>query len=73
MVRLSRRREMAKKAVTDRGVCIKVVCDAFRISESCYRYERKRDAENDEAATWLIRLTDNPSKLGLWPVLSVPA
>jgi putative transposase len=50
---------MAKKAVTERGDCIRVACEAFRISESCYRYERKLDAENDEVANWLIRLTDN--------------
>ena len=37
---------------------------AFCISESCYRYERKRDAENDEVATWLIRLTDNHRSWG---------
>ena len=53
MVRPSRRREMAKKVVTDRGVCIRVACQAFRISESCYRYERKLDVENDEVANWL--------------------
>jgi len=47
---------MAKKVVADRGVCIRVACVAFRISESCYRYERKLDAENDEVANWLIRL-----------------
>ena len=64
MVRPSRRREMAKKAVTDRGVCIRAACDAFRISESCYRYERKLDAENDEVANWLIRLTDNHRNWG---------
>ena len=50
MVRPSRRREMAKKAVTDLGVCIRLACVTFRISEYCYRYERKRDAENDEVA-----------------------
>jgi putative transposase len=55
---------MAKKAVTDRGVCIRAACDAFRISKSCYRYERKLDAENDEVATWLIRLTDNHRNWG---------
>jgi putative transposase len=38
---------------------------AFRISESCYRYERKLDAENNEVATWLIRLTDNHRNWGL--------
>jgi putative transposase len=48
---------MAKKAVTDRGVCIRAACDAFRISESCYRYELEFDAENDEVANWLIKLT----------------
>ena len=64
MVRPSRRREMAKKAVTERGVCIRVACEAFRISESCYRYERKLDAENDEVANWLIRLTDNHRNWG---------
>jgi putative transposase len=55
VVRPSRRREMAKKVVTDQGVCIRVACQAFRISESCYRYDRKLDAENAEVANWLIR------------------
>jgi putative transposase len=64
VVRPSRRREMAKKAVTDRGVCIRAVCEAFRISETCYRYERKLDAENDEVANWLIKLTDNHRSWG---------
>ncbi len=48
MVRPSRRREMAKKVVTYRGVRIRVACVAFRISESYYRYERNLDAENVE-------------------------
>jgi len=55
---------MAKKAVTDRGVCIGAACDAFLISESCYRYERKLEAENDEVANWLIKLTDNHRNWG---------
>jgi len=55
---------MAKKAVTERGACIRVACEAFRISESCYRYERKLDAENAEVANWLIRLTDNHRNWG---------
>jgi putative transposase len=65
VVRPSRTREMAKKVVADRGVYIRVDCVAFRINESCYRYERKRDAENDEVATWLIRLTDNNRNWGV--------
>jgi putative transposase len=57
--------EIAKKAVTERGACILVSLEAFRISESCYRYERKLDAANDEVANWLIRLTDNHRNLGI--------
>ena len=55
---------MAKKAVQERNTCIRVACEAFRISESCYRYERKLDAENVEVANWLIRLTDNHRNWG---------
>jgi hypothetical protein len=63
-VRPSRRREMAHKVVSEQGVCIRVACVAFRISESCYRYERKLDAENEEVASWLIKLTDNHRSWG---------
>ena len=55
---------MAHKVVSEQGVCIRVACVAFRISESCYRYERKLDAENDEVANWLIKLTDNHRSWG---------
>jgi len=55
---------MAIKAVTDAGLPIRVACQAFRISESCYRYESKLDAENQEVANWLIRLTDNHRSWG---------
>ena len=55
---------MAQKAVTGRGVCIRMACQAFGISESCYRYERKLDAENAEVANWLLRLTDNHRSWG---------
>ena len=63
-MRPSRIREMAKKAVEERNTCIRVACEAFRISESCYRYERKLNAENDVVANWLIRLTDNHRNWG---------
>jgi len=58
-VRPSRRREMAKKAVIEYDIPVKWACQAFRISETCYRYEAKLNSENDEIADWLIRLTDN--------------
>ena len=55
---------MAKRAVSERGACIRVACQAFAISESCFRYERKLDAENIEVANWLLRLTDNHRNWG---------
>ncbi len=59
MVSPSRRREMAKKVVVERGMPIKWACQAFSISETCYCYESKLNSENDEIADWLIRLTEN--------------
>ena len=55
---------MAQWAVKEKEVCIRVACAAFKISESCYRYERKLDEENKEVADWLLRLTDNHRNWG---------
>jgi len=59
VVRPSRRCAMAQRAVLMRSVPIRLACAAFMVSESCYRYEPKQDAENALIADWLIRLTDN--------------
>jgi putative transposase len=45
-------------------VAVQLVCQAFSISQSCYRYESKCNAENQEIAQWLIRLTDNNRNWG---------
>lgn len=50
---------MAKRAVLQFSMPVKWACQAFSISETCYRYEAKLNTENDEIADWLIRLTDN--------------
>ncbi|WP_152603409.1 MULTISPECIES: IS3 family transposase [Burkholderia] len=63
-LRPSCRREMAMHAVSSRGVSIRLACEAFGISQSCYRYVGKRNAENDEIANWLLRLTDNHRNWG---------
>ena len=55
---------MAKRAVSERGACIRVACHAFAIIESCFRYARKLDAENIEVANWLLHLTDNHRSWG---------
>lgn len=59
MVRPSHRREMAKRAVSEHRVSIRLACATFQVSETCYRYSAKRNAENEEIADWLMRLTDN--------------
>ena len=59
MVRPSHRREMAKKAVEEKGVSIRLACTIFKVSERCYRYVGKLSDENRLVAEWLIRLTDH--------------
>ena len=59
MVAPSQRREMAQWAVTERSAAIKLACQAFGISQTCYRYKAKLDAENVLIADWLARLTNN--------------
>lgn len=55
---------MAKQAVQQRQVSIRSACDMFTISETCYRYEAKHDAENAQIADWLMRLTSNQRNWG---------
>jgi len=50
---------MDKEVVQQRGVAIGLACAVFSITESCYRYRYQLDAENEQIANWLIRLTDN--------------
>src|SRR5690606_33544219 len=64
VVKPSRRREMAEHAVAQRGLNIRLACQAFRISQACYRYKSQRCIEDDEIAQWLLRLTDNNRSWG---------
>ena len=64
MVKPSRRREMAEHAVAQRGLSIRLACQAFQISQACYRYKAQRCIEDDEIAQWLLRLTDNNRNWG---------
>ena len=50
---------MAKRAVQERQISIRLACEIFSVSEACYRYEAKRNHENEQIAEWLLRLTDN--------------
>ena len=64
MVRPGRRKALAGRAVQERGVCIRLACSAFGISETCYRYVSKHDPENAVIADWLLRLTENNRNWG---------
>lgn len=55
---------MAKEVVAKRGIAIRLVCQVFTISESCFRYEGKKNADNELIANWLLRLTDNNRNWG---------
>jgi putative transposase len=45
-LRLSRRREVARWAVEEKGLSTRLACEAFGLSESGYRYQPKLNAEN---------------------------
>lgn len=57
MVTPSHRKEMAKKAVAERGVSIRLACVIFVVSETCYRYQPKYSSDNAFIADLLLRLT----------------
>ena len=48
---------MAHYYINQRQVTIRLACQAFRISETCYRYEPKIADENAPIADWLMRIT----------------
>lgn len=64
MVKPSHLKEVAQDAVYHRAVSIRLACQAVGISETCYRYQSKLNAENELIADWLIRLTHNQRNWG---------
>ena len=48
---------MARSAVISGRMAISRACMAFGISETCYRYTPKLNAENEQIAQWLLKLT----------------
>ena len=55
---------MARRVVTERGISVRLACKIFTVSETCYRYEAKKNAENERIADWLLRLTGNHRNWG---------
>jgi putative transposase len=55
---------MAQKAVKDKAIPIRLACAIFSVSETCYGYEAKHNAEKELIANWLIQLSDNNRSWG---------
>jgi len=55
---------MAQKAVTEKGMSIRLACQSFGLSETCYRYQAKLSSENAIIVDWLIRLTHSQKNWG---------
>jgi len=55
---------MARNYAARADISTRVLCEAFGISETCYRYQAKLSDENAEIADWLIRLTNNRRNWG---------
>lgn len=51
------RRKVAQWAVETKEVSVRLACEMFGVSQTCYRYKPKQSSENDQIADWLIRLT----------------
>ena len=62
--RQGQRKEMAEWAVRHRSANIALACRAFRISETCYRYQPQLSDENELIADWLISLTNAKKTCG---------
>jgi len=55
---------VARWAVEEKGLSIRLACEAFGLSEGGYRYQPKLNAENARIAQWLMRLTENRRNWG---------
>jgi len=60
VVKPSQRKEMALAAVLNKAVNIRLVCQAFGVGQTCYRYQVKLCSDNRR----LVRLTHNRRNWG---------
>ena len=64
MVAPRHRRGLAQQVVTVQDISVRLVCETFGISETCYRYQPTLSDENAEIADWLLRLTQSQRNWG---------
>ena len=55
---------MAKQAADQYKLSVRVACETFSISQTCYRYQPKLSEDNTRIAGWLARLTNNQRNWG---------
>ena len=67
----SQRKEMAKESLDRHQTSIRVLCEAFGISQTCYRYENKLSEENKLIIDWLQSSHTGSSPVGLSTVFFV--
>lgn len=63
-MRPSQRVEMAKRMVSQERLSVRQACEAFDVSECCYRYERKLSSDNVRIAELLLGLTQSQRNWG---------
>ena len=63
-MRPSQRVEMAKRMVSQKRLSVRQACEAFDVSECCYRYERKLSSDNVRIAELLLGLTQSQRNWG---------
>jgi putative transposase len=64
VVKPSVRKEMAQNWLKSSDKSVRLACDIFGISQTCYRYAAKQQTENECIADWLLRLTQAHKRWG---------
>ena len=57
-------RTEARQAINNHQLTVRLACQAFKISETCYRYDPKLSSENELIADWLLRITATHKQWG---------
>ncbi len=64
---------MAKEVVAGKRISIRLACDIFQVSETCYRYSAKKSTPRMRKSPTGDAANRQPPRLGIRSVLSVPA
>lgn len=55
---------MVRKGIAKYGMSIRLACETYGISETCYRYQARLDGENAVIADWPLKLTQTYKRWG---------